>query len=243
MSTRPSRSRSLPLIAIAAFLATVPTLAEADVISVVGTLSTEGAECPALRGDDGKLYTLTPRNSPGLLQAGETVLLLGTGGVSIFALQYAALHGARAIVISSSDSKLERARGLGAWQTLNYRTTPDWDRGVLDITDGHGVDHVVEVGGAGTLELSISACRISGHIALIGVLTGGQINPTAIMRKSLTVHGIYVGSRAMFERMNRAITATGLRPIIDRRFAFDEARAAYHHLQGGGHFGKIVIAL
>ena len=103
--------------------------------------------------------------------------------------------------------------------------------------------HHVEVGGAGTLERSISACRISGHIALIGVLTGGQINPTAIMRKSLTVHGIYVGSRAMFERMNRAIAATGLRPIIDRRFASDEARAAYHHMQGGGHFGKIVIAL
>jgi NADPH:quinone reductase-like Zn-dependent oxidoreductase len=177
----------------------------------------------------------------GRLKAGETVLLLGTGGVSIFALQYAGLHGARPIVISSSDSKLERARGLGAWQTVNYRTTPDWDRAVLDLTDGHGVDHVVEVGGAGTLERSISACRISGHIALIGVLTGGQINPTAIMRKSLTMHGIYVGSRAMFERMNRAITATGLRPIIDRRIAFDEARAAYHHMQGGAHFGKIVI--
>jgi NADPH:quinone reductase-like Zn-dependent oxidoreductase len=179
----------------------------------------------------------------GRLKAGETVLLLGTGGVSIFALQFAALHGARSIVISSSDAKLERARGLGAGQTLNYRATPDWDRAVLDITDGLGVDHVVEVGGAGTLERSISACRISGHVALIGVLTGGQIDPTAIMRKSLTLHGIYVGSRAMFERMNRAIAAAGLRPIIDCRFAFDEARAAYHHMHGASHFGKIVITL
>ena len=113
----------------------------------------------------------------GRLKAGETVLLLGTGGVSIFALQFAALHGARPIVISSSDAKLERARGLGAWQTVNYRATPDWDRAVLELTDGVGVDHVVEVGGAGTLERSIAACRIAGHIALIGVLTGGQINP------------------------------------------------------------------
>jgi NADPH:quinone reductase-like Zn-dependent oxidoreductase len=220
-------------------LAEEVVLAECGLVHVPAHLSLEEAAtlpCAALTA----WHALIEK---GLLQAGETVLLLGTGGVSIFALQYAALHGARAIVISSSDSKLERARGLGAWQTLNYRTTPDWDRAVLDITDGHGVDHVVEVGGAGTLERSISACRISGHIALIGVLTGGQINPTAIMRKSLTVHGIYVGSRAMFERMNRAITATGLRPIIDRRFAFDEARAAYHRMQGGDHFGKIVIAL
>ena len=179
----------------------------------------------------------------GRLKAGETVLLLGTGGVSIFALQFAALHGARPIVISSSDAKLERARGLGAWQTVNYRATPDWDRAVLELTDGVGVDHVVEVGGAGTLERSIAACRIAGHIALIGVLTGGQINPTAIMRKSLTVHGIYVGSRAMFEAMNRALAAAGLRPVIDRTFGFDEARAAYRHMQAGAHFGKVVVTL
>jgi NADPH:quinone reductase-like Zn-dependent oxidoreductase len=179
----------------------------------------------------------------GGLRAGETVLLLGTGGVSIFALQFAALHGARPVVISSSDAKLERARSLGAWRTVNYRATPDWDQAVLDLTEGLGVDHVVEVGGAGTLERSIAACRIGGHIALIGVLTGGQINPTPIMRKSLTVHGIYVGSRAMFEAMNRAIAAAGLRPVIDRRFAFAEARAAYHHMQAAGHFGKIVVTL
>ena len=126
---------------------------------------------------------------------------------------------------------------------MNYRATPDWDRAVLDLTDGIGVDHVVEVGGAGTLERSIAASRIAGHIALIGVLTGGQINPTAIMRKSLTVRGIYVGSRAIFEAMNRALAAAGLRPVIDRTFGFDDARTAYHHMQAAGHFGKIVVTL
>jgi NADPH:quinone reductase-like Zn-dependent oxidoreductase len=179
----------------------------------------------------------------GRLKAGETVLLLGTGGVSIFALQFAALHGARPIVISSSDAKLERARSLGAWRTVNYRATPDWDRAVQDLTEGIGVDHVVEVGGPGTLERSIAACRVAGHIALIGVLTGGEINPTPIMRKSLTVHGIYVGGRAMFEAMNRGIAAAGLRPVIDREFAFADARAAYRHMQAAGHFGKIVVTL
>jgi NADPH:quinone reductase-like Zn-dependent oxidoreductase len=124
---------------------------------------------------------------------------------------------------------------------VNYRTTPDWDRAVLGLTEGVGVDHVVEVGGPGTLERSIAACRIAGRIALIGVLTGGEIDPTAIMRKSLTVHGIYVGSRAMFEAMNRAIGAAGLRPVIDRQFAFDDAPAAYHHMQAADHFGKIVV--
>jgi NADPH:quinone reductase-like Zn-dependent oxidoreductase len=179
----------------------------------------------------------------GQLRAGETVLLIGTGGVSIFGLQLAVLHGARPIVISSSDVKLERARSLGAWRTVNYRATPDWERAVVEFTDGIGVDHVVEVGGAGTLERSIAASRVAGHIALIGVLTGGQINPSLIMRKSLTVHGIYVGSRAMFEAMNRAIAAAELRPIIDRHFAFDETRAAYHHMQAAGHFGKLVVTL
>jgi NADPH:quinone reductase-like Zn-dependent oxidoreductase len=220
-------------------LAEEVVLAERGLVHVPAHLSFEEAAtlpCAALTA----WHALVEK---GRLRAGETVLLIGTGGVSIFALQLAALHGARAIVISSSDAKLEQARGLGAWQTLNYRTTPEWAQAVQDLTDGLGVDHVVEVGGAGTQERSIAATRVGGHNALIGVLTGGQINPALIMRKSLTVHGIYVGSRAMFEAMNRAITAATLRPIIDTRFTFDDARAAYHHMQGAGHFGKIVVTL
>lgn len=220
-------------------LAEEVVLAERGLVHVPAHLSFEEAAtlpCAALTA----WHALVEK---GGLKAGETVLLLGTGGVSIFALQLAVLHGAQAIVLSSSDLKLEQARGLGAWQTLNYRATPEWAETVLDLTDGAGVDHVVEVGGAGTLERSIAACRVGGHIALIGVLTGGQINPTLIMRKSLTVHGIYVGSRAMFEAMNRAIAAATLRPIIDTRFTFDDARAAYHHMQGASHFGKIVVTL
>ena len=177
------------------------------------------------------------------VKAGETVLLLGTGGVSVFALQFAVMHGARAIVTSSSDAKLARARDMGAWQTINYKDTPDWDKAVMDLTAGRGVDHVVEVGGAGTLGKSIEAARVGGRIGLIGVLTGGQIDPTAMMRKSLRVQGIYVGSRTMFEAMNRAISARELRPVIDRTFPFDDARAAYHHMRGASHFGKIVVTV
>jgi NADPH:quinone reductase-like Zn-dependent oxidoreductase len=181
----------------------------------------------------------------GRVKAGDTVLLLGTGGVSIFALQFAALHGARVIVTSSNDDKLARARDLGAWQTINYRATPDWDGAVLELTEGRGVDQVIEVGGPGTLERSIQAARVGGFIAVIGILTGvaGQINPTPIMRKSLRVQGIYVGSRTMFQAMNRAIAAHQLRPIIDRAFPFEEARAAFHHLRAAGHFGKVVVRI
>ena len=177
----------------------------------------------------------------GRVKAGETVLLIGTGGVSIFALQFAAMHGARAIVMSSSDAKRERAAALGAWRTLNYREVPEWQDAVLEMTGGAGVDHVVEVGGAGTLERSVLAARVGGHVALIGVLTGGAVNPTAIMRKSLRVHGIYVGSRAMFEAMNRAIETARLEPVIERAYGFDDARAAYRDMRAAGHFGKLVI--
>lgn len=178
----------------------------------------------------------------GQLRAGDTVLLLGTGGVSIFALQIAAMHNARAIVTSSSDEKLERARAMGAWQTINYRQAPDWEQRVRELTDDVGVDHVVEVGGAGTLEKSIASSRVGGHIALIGVLTGGQINPMMIMRNSLRLHGIYVGSQAMFKSMNRAFEAARLEPVIDQTVPFEAARDAFHSMRGAGHFGKIVIS-
>ncbi len=181
----------------------------------------------------------------GNLKAGDTVLILGTGGVSIFALQFAKLHGARVIVTSSSDEKLAQAKALGADDTINYKATPDWETEVYRLTNSVGVDHVVEVGGAGTLEKSIKAARYGGRISLIGVLSGfaGTINPQPILGKSIALQGIYVGSREMFEAMNRAIAQAQLKPVIDRVFPFTEARAAYDYLQSGAHFGKVVIRL
>ncbi len=182
--------------------------------------------------------------------AGETVLLLGTGGVSVFAQQFCRVMGAKTIVTSSSDEKLARMRELaplteGAFQPVNYRKTPDWEKAVLDLTDGRGVDRVVEVGGPGTLEKSIAAVRVGGDIALIGILTGaaGQVAPTSIMRKSITVRGVYVGSRQMFAEMNQAIAAHNLRPVIDQTFDFADARQAYHTMRAAGHFGKLVIRI
>ncbi len=179
----------------------------------------------------------------GRVKACDTVLLLGTGGVSIFALQFARLMGLRAIITSSSDEKLARARALGAWQVVNYRSTPDWEQAVLGLTGGRGVDLTVEVGGPGTLQKSLAATRVAGTVAFIGVLAGGQVDPLPIMRKSLTVQGIYVGSRNLFRDMNRAIAAAELRPVIDRTFAFEEAPEAYRAMQAAGHFGKLVIEI
>lgn len=178
----------------------------------------------------------------GKLKAGETVLTLGTGGVSIFALQFAKLHGARVVATSSNDEKLERAKELGASLTINYRSVPDWDKEVLRVTNRTGVDHVVEVGGAGTLAKSLNAVRVGGHVALIGVLTsGGDFDPRSILMKSVRVQGIYVGSRRMFEEMASAIEANRLKPVIDKTFAFAEAREALRYMESGSHFGKIVI--
>jgi len=173
--------------------------------------------------------------------AGETVLVQGTGGVSIFALQLARLMGARVIVTSSSDEKLARAKALGATHGVNYKATPEWDKAVVELT-GSGVDHVVEVGGPGTLARSLRAIRVGGKITLIGVLSGAaEINPMLIFSRRANVQGISVGSTQMFEAMNRAIAASGLKPIIDKVFAFDDAPAAYRHLQSAQHFGKVVI--
>lgn len=180
----------------------------------------------------------------GGITAGETVLLLGTGGVSIFALQFAQILGAKIIITSSSDAKLERAQALGAHATINYKTYPDWQERVWELTDRVGVDRVIEVGGAGTLDRSLQAVRIGGGVSLIGVLSGeGAVNHTRILRKSIDVQGIYVGSREMFEAMNRALTLHQIHPVIDRVFPFGEATAAYAHLQSGAHFGKVTIGL
>jgi NADPH:quinone reductase-like Zn-dependent oxidoreductase len=180
----------------------------------------------------------------GDLRPGQTVLVLGTGGVSIFALQFAKLAGARVIATSGSDEKLVRVREMGADAVINYRSTPQWDQAVRELTGGLGVDHVVEVGGAGTMPLSIKAVRRGGHIALIGVLSGqGEIDPRPILMKSVRVHGIYVGSRDMFEAMNRAISLGGLRPVVDRVFGFEDAVAALRHLESGVHFGKVCLTV
>jgi len=177
------------------------------------------------------------------LKTGDTVLVLGTGGVSIFALQFAHAAGARVIVTSSSDGKLAQAKALGASDGVNYRQHPDWQHEVLRLTDGRGVDHVVEVGGAGTLARSVDACRIGGQVHLIGVLTSGEINPTPILRRNTILRGIYVGSRQMFEAMNRAIALHKIAPVIDRVFDFEQAQDAYRYLAAQSHVGKVVIRI
>ena len=180
----------------------------------------------------------------GHLKSGADVLIQGTGGVSLFALQFARMAGARVIATSSRDDKLRRALELGASDGINYRETPEWSKPVRELTGGRGVDHVVEVGGSGTLGQSLKAVRVGGHIALIGVLTGaGEINPTPILMRNIRVQGIYVGSRAMFEAMNRAIARHAIRPVIDRVFPFGRAKEAYAHLESGSHFGKVVISV
>lgn len=179
----------------------------------------------------------------GGLKAGDTVLIQGTGGVSIFALQFALLAGARVIATSSSDEKLERVLQLGASDGINYKQTPDWSKKVRELTAGDGVDYVVEVGGAGTLSESLRAVRYGGQISLIGVLTGGsaEINTASILMKNVKVQGIYVGSREMFEAMNCAIALHKLHPVCDRVFPFHEAPEALKYMETGSHFGKICI--
>lgn len=179
----------------------------------------------------------------GGLKAGDTVLTLGTGGVSIFALQFAQLMGARVIATSSSDEKLKRLTELGAEHTINYKSEPEWGKRVLELTEGRGVDHVIEVGGPGTLPQSIDAVRIGGHIALIGILTGrqGDIPTAKLMAKQVCLKGLIVGSRAHQLDMIRAIDAGELRPVLDRSFALDEIADAFHHEESGRHFGKICL--
>jgi NADPH:quinone reductase-like Zn-dependent oxidoreductase len=180
----------------------------------------------------------------GGIRAGDSVLVLGTGGVSVFALQFARLHGARVIVTSSSNEKLARAIALGASDGINYRQKPEWARRVQELTGGAGVDHVIEVGGAGTLPQSFRAVRFGGRISLIGVLSepGAGVDPRPLLMKGARLQGIYVGSREMFEAMNRAIELNRVRPVIDRAFPFAEAPEAFRYLKAAGHFGKIVIS-
>jgi NADPH:quinone reductase-like Zn-dependent oxidoreductase len=179
----------------------------------------------------------------GGLKPGDTVLALGTGGVSIFALQIAKAMGARVVITSSSDGKLERARALGGDHLINYRQTENWGSAVLDWTDGRGVDHVVEVGGPGTLPQSIEACRVGGHISLIGVLTGigGEVPTATLMRRQQRLQGLIVGSRKHQQDFVRALDVLPIRPVIDRTYPLAETAEAFRYEVSGGHFGKICL--
>jgi len=179
------------------------------------------------------------------LRPGDTVLLQGTGGVSVFALQLARAAGARVVMTSSSAAKRERAVGLGAEHVLDYRADPRWGESAKAWTGGRGVDLVVDVGGPATFDQSIAALRYGGAISLLGILTGtkGEVNTYAIFHKALRVAGVYVGSVEMLERFARALAASRIEPVIDRVFPYAETRAAYEHLASGAHFGKVVIQL
>ncbi len=179
----------------------------------------------------------------GNMKSGDTVLVQGTGGVSIFALQFAKAAGATVIATSSSDAKIERLKALGADHTINYRSEPNWGDAAKKFTGGRGVDHVVEIGGAGTMAQSIRASKIGGHIALIGVLAGfqGDVSTVTIMGMQLRVQGLTVGSRQSQQDMIRAIDANGIRPVIDSSFPLERLADAFRHQESNTHFGKICV--
>lgn len=179
----------------------------------------------------------------GQVKPGDTVLTLGTGGVSLFALQFAKLAGARVIATSSSDEKLEKLKRLGADHVINYKAEPGWGQKAKDLTEGRGVDHVIEVGGAATLAQSITACRTGGHVALVGVLTGfvADVSIPTLFSNQIRISGISIGSRVDQEDMTRAITANGLKPVIDRSFPLQDIVAAFKHYESHEHFGKICL--
>jgi NADPH:quinone reductase-like Zn-dependent oxidoreductase len=180
----------------------------------------------------------------GAIKPGETVLALGTGGVSMFALQFARMANASVLITSSKDEKIARARELGAASGVNYAQVPEWDKAVRELTNGRGVDHVVEVGGAGTLPRSMRAVRTGGTISLIGVLAeGSEVNPTPVLMRHLRVQGIFVGSRSMFENMLRAMAVRQMRPVIDRVFGFEELQQALEYMEAGEHIGKICLRI
>jgi NADPH:quinone reductase-like Zn-dependent oxidoreductase len=184
-------------------------------------------------------------HGPKVLRPGETVVTLGTGGVSIFALQLGKMAGARVIITSSSDEKLVRARSLGADETINYKTTPDWEKRVLELTDGQGAEHVIDTGGVGTLPHSYLAVGPGGTVSVIGVMTRpeGDLSPYPLMMKFAIVRGIFVGGREHFEGLMRAAAVNELKPVVDKTFDFDVAPEAYKALKAAQHFGKIVIRI
>lgn len=223
-------------------LAELKVFDEDDAVKIPSHLSFEEAAalpCAGVTAWNGLMVTGKP------VQPGDTVLVLGTGGVSMLALQFAKAAGARVIGTSSSDDKLERARELGLDEGINYKSVENWDEGVRKLTGNLGVDCVVEVGGIGTLTRSMRSVGPGGKIALIGVLSGreGDTNPYTLMRKGAGLHGIFVGNRAMFEDMNRAMEINAIKPSIDKIFPFEEAKQAYKYHQSQAHFGKVIISV
>ncbi|MDB4933326.1 MAG: alcohol dehydrogenase, partial [Labilithrix sp.] len=221
-------------------LAQYAVLPETALVRIPSHLSYEQAStlpCAAVTAWD-LLMEPTPRWSPG-----ATVVVLGTGGVSIFAAQLALAAGLRVIATSSSDAKIARLRELGVADVINYRTTPDWQKEVLRLTGGEGADHVVEVGGAGTMPRSFEAVKTGGVVSLIGFLTGAniEVNPLPVLLKSIRLEGLVVGSVPMFESLNRSLEALRLVPVIDEVFPLDRATEALAKMEAASHFGKIVI--
>jgi NADPH:quinone reductase-like Zn-dependent oxidoreductase len=179
------------------------------------------------------------------IRPGDTVLLLGTGGVSVLGLQLAAAAGLQTIITSSSDEKLQRARELGAHHTINYRTFPEWQEEVMRLTHGVGAHVVLEVGGQGTVNRSVASTAMGGSIAIIGGVSGfgGEVNPATLLASAKRLVGIYVGSRTMLEKVLRFADISGLQPVVDRVFTFAQVREAYRYMESGSHFGKVVIAV
>jgi NADPH:quinone reductase-like Zn-dependent oxidoreductase len=215
-------------------------LDENGVIAIPPNLSYEEAAClpcAALTA----WYSLTTR---GQLKAKQNILVIGTGGVSLFGLQFGKALGAKVFIISGTEAKLEKARSLGADGTANYKTSPAWEKEIWQLTGKRGIDHILEVGGPGTLEKSMACLAPGGHIALIGVLTGfgaPQCSLFPIVAKNARLNGIYVGPREDFEKMNAFIEGKNIKPIIDKVFSFEQAEQAYDYLESGSHFGKVVI--
>ena len=214
---------------------------EADVVQVPDHLSDEAAAALPCAG----LTAWSALVERGPVRPGEKLLILGTGGVSIFALQFGKALGAELIVTSGSDDKLQRARDMGAHHLINYRSSPNWERDVYKLTGGQGVDHIVEVGGVGTLEKSIRSVKPGGSIYLIGVLAGKEapLDLTPVLMQDIRIQGVVVGSRRAFENMNRAVDVHKMEPVVDRVFSFDESAKAFEYLKSGSHFGKICIKI
>lgn len=214
---------------------------ENGLVKVPSTLTDEEAACLPCAA----LTAWTALVTEAGLKAGDRVLIIGSGGVSVFGLQFAVAMGARAIAISSSDEKLRRLRSLGISEGLNYEQDSSWGELVREWSGGEGVDHVLEVGGAGTLSQSLQAVRTGGTISLIGVLAGvsSKLNILPILMKKVRIQGILVGHRDSFEAMNRAIESAGIHPVIDRTFSFESAPDAFHYLKRQEHLGKVVIRL